>query len=563
MTFLPIVERELRVAARRKGTHWLWVGAAAAASAIFYLLLISMEAAGRTQQFGGSIFTCVSILGFVFTLLSGVFLTADCLCSERRDGTLGLLFLTDLRGYDVVLGKLVATSMVAAYALLAVFPVLGMSLVLGGVSGVEFVRMVLALLVTLFFSLAVGMFASAVSRDTRTAMFLGFGVMFAMTGVLSLAAALAYWNLQSSAAIWLMAPGPLPGFLGAFDARYQGAAGAAQFWVSILSMTAIGVSLLWVTSLLLPRSWQDAPGESPRDLRAPRTARRPVGGPLAVNPFVWLSGRDLFPGKWMRVTFSLLFGIWLLCFIGSCVSVGRRSFEFFLISFVIAFSLQLLVKGMVAVQATRRLCGDRQSGALELLLGTALTPGEIVAGQWQTLRRQFRPFLWALTLVNLPLTLMAPVFRPATMGVDTAVTFSLFFVGGIVLLWVDFYAIGWFGMWTALHGVRPHRAVFNTMARILGPPSLALFFFFALNISGMTSSLDTVWVFWVLWLLLSCVSSHVAVVDRRNELVHDFRRLAVGDESPKTFQPWSPEWEVPLDPTPTAPVPVPMANSPR
>ena len=44
-----------------------------------------------------------------YCLLSGVWFTADCLSEEKREGTLGLLFLTDLKGYDVVFGKLVAT----------------------------------------------------------------------------------------------------------------------------------------------------------------------------------------------------------------------------------------------------------------------------------------------------------------------------------------------------------------------------------------------------------------------------------------------------------------------
>ncbi|HQU46125.1 MAG TPA: hypothetical protein PK867_25150, partial [Pirellulales bacterium] len=42
-------------------------------------------------------------------------LTADCISSERREGTLGLLFLTDLRGHDVVLGKLVVAGLGAFY----------------------------------------------------------------------------------------------------------------------------------------------------------------------------------------------------------------------------------------------------------------------------------------------------------------------------------------------------------------------------------------------------------------------------------------------------------------
>ncbi len=39
MTFLPIVERELRVAARRKGTYWSRIGAAGIAVAILAAVL--------------------------------------------------------------------------------------------------------------------------------------------------------------------------------------------------------------------------------------------------------------------------------------------------------------------------------------------------------------------------------------------------------------------------------------------------------------------------------------------------------------------------------------------
>ena len=51
------------------------------------------------------LFTVLNAIAFIFCLLAGVFLTADCLSEEKREGTLGLLFLTSLKGYDVVLGK--------------------------------------------------------------------------------------------------------------------------------------------------------------------------------------------------------------------------------------------------------------------------------------------------------------------------------------------------------------------------------------------------------------------------------------------------------------------------
>src|SRR4029450_9547413 len=105
---------------------------------------------------------------------SGVFRTADCVSEEKRDSTLGLLFLTDLKGYDIVFGKLAATSLNAFYGLLALFPVMAIPLLVGGVTVNEFWRVVLVALNNMFFSLAVGLFCSAIGRDERKAMATAF-----------------------------------------------------------------------------------------------------------------------------------------------------------------------------------------------------------------------------------------------------------------------------------------------------------------------------------------------------------------------------------------------------
>ena len=75
------------------------------------------------------------------------------------------MFLTDLRGYEVVLGKLLATSLRGFYALLAVVPILAVTLLMGGVSGAQFWKTSLALVNALILSLAAGLFVSALSRD--------------------------------------------------------------------------------------------------------------------------------------------------------------------------------------------------------------------------------------------------------------------------------------------------------------------------------------------------------------------------------------------------------------
>ncbi len=169
MTFLPIVERELRVASRRRGTYWNRALAALSAILVFAGTLW-FEGRVPPKELGSDIFHVLSGLFVFSSVMAGIRYTADSLSEEKREGTLGLLFLTDLKGYDVVLGKLAATSLDAFYGLIAIIPVLAIPFLLGSVSIGEFWRMTLVLTNTLFFSLATGIFVSATSRSARKAM---------------------------------------------------------------------------------------------------------------------------------------------------------------------------------------------------------------------------------------------------------------------------------------------------------------------------------------------------------------------------------------------------------
>src|SRR5579872_354260 len=127
MTFLPIVERELRVASRRWFTYWSRLVAAGFLLVIFGMILaISQLSRGMGWSMGQVQFTTLKWITFIFAASVGVFLTSDSLSEEKRDGTLGLLFLTDLRGHDVVFGKLISQSLQAIYGLLAAFPILAL-----------------------------------------------------------------------------------------------------------------------------------------------------------------------------------------------------------------------------------------------------------------------------------------------------------------------------------------------------------------------------------------------------------------------------------------------------
>src|SRR5207245_2009309 len=124
---------------------------------IVWLVLLLSDSDSAPPARSLHLFVAFGVLALAFCLLAGIFLTADCLSEEKREGTLGLLFLTNLRSYDVVLGKLLATSLHSFYGLLAIFPVLGLPLMMGGVTLGEFWRVILVLIVTLFLSLALGL----------------------------------------------------------------------------------------------------------------------------------------------------------------------------------------------------------------------------------------------------------------------------------------------------------------------------------------------------------------------------------------------------------------------
>src|SRR5512138_814954 len=100
MTLLPIVERELRVAARRWGAYWVRSAFGLVAILLGAFIYLANEPA-PAYSLGANLFGAQVVLCLMYCLFFGIRATADCLSAEKREGTLGLLFLTDLKGYDV------------------------------------------------------------------------------------------------------------------------------------------------------------------------------------------------------------------------------------------------------------------------------------------------------------------------------------------------------------------------------------------------------------------------------------------------------------------------------
>jgi hypothetical protein len=360
---------------------------------------------------GRALFYWLSGLAFVYCLFIGARVTSDCLSQEKRDGTLGLLFLTDLRGLDVVLGKLVASSLNSFYGLFAVLPLLAFPLLLGGVTLAQFGQMVLVLLNTLFFSLSVGIFVSALSHNERKAMSMTalltispaaipLCIVFFMVAVLE--------RVQNPADLlrvipWLV-PNPIFAFVVCLTRFFLLVVVVPEwmFWVSLAAVHVFSWIALAITAWVLPAVWKDrartAGAWDPRSLieawknwtLGNAEQRQALRERLMTrNPFLWLVSRDrLKPGYAWLFLFSMI-GVWLW---------GYWQHREVMFDFYPLVPTVLLVHGFLKVwvvsEVSFRLVEDQRNGALELLLSTPLTVGEIQRGQSLALVRQFaKPIL--------------------------------------------------------------------------------------------------------------------------------------------------------------------------
>src|SRR6185436_15292184 len=93
-----------------------------------------------------------------------------------REGTMGLLFLTNLNGAEIIGGKLCSSALAAVYGLFAIFPLMALQLLIGGITLQHFSRTALSLVVAILFSIATGFLASSVCVKQFTAVALASGL---------------------------------------------------------------------------------------------------------------------------------------------------------------------------------------------------------------------------------------------------------------------------------------------------------------------------------------------------------------------------------------------------
>jgi len=393
MTLLPVAQRELLAAARRPATFRVRIGSALVAAAFAVIVLVFIGISGAGQSGGQFLFSNLwwGIQGFA--ILAGTFLTADAISEERRDGTLGLLFLTDLGGFELVVGKFVGAGLNAAYGMAAAFPILATAWFLGGITNGEFWRALLVSFNTLFVSLSLGLCVSAVSREQSRAVGATLFLQLVLQLAFPIGATLAR-SLQSAGRLPPALPldlldwvSPAGAALRAREFAYLRAPGG--FWSALATSHAVGWLLLAAAGFLMARTWRE--GGTSNGLSGALawatarfgggTHRRRTAAQVDRNPLAAMFRRDSGNGRraWLLAGATAVAAIAAVVahrFVGT-IGKGAATAVFVSVSVLASSVFRILV----AWESTAFFGEAKRSGALDLALTTTLTDAEIRSSQ--------------------------------------------------------------------------------------------------------------------------------------------------------------------------------------
>jgi ABC-2 family transporter protein len=396
---------------------------------------------GDTSRFGLLLFQVLTLVQLVLLLFFAALSAASAVMQEKDRRTFVLLLLTDLRRHEIVVGKLLGSLLPIAFLLAGMVPVLALLILLGGVSLAQVGQMFLVLAAT---TLAAGSLGNLVAlwRD-RTFQVLALTVLFLVLylclvhSLPALAAfallALAVWGAQ---VLWQVL-GPKtparPVIVGAAGLVGVGAAAGlgvylqssgwfqavapvleswldpVRAWQTVLEtvpgtgpafVPAYGfAAAMLLASLLLNvwgivrlRAWNPSgepvmQREQPDDAAEEEKDRaRAHAAPGAVrqvwaNPILWREIRTRAYGRrplLVKLAYGLV--VAMVCFyaLSWLRNPAERPAYAAAQGLVPVAVLSLL---LVSAQAVTAITSERDTGALDLLLVTDLTPKEFIFGK--------------------------------------------------------------------------------------------------------------------------------------------------------------------------------------
>ena len=408
MKVLPVITRELRAQARQPFTYWLRMFGVVAllGGAAFFINERLFEA-----NLGGALFGLMHLMGYCAIWLLVPLSVADCISRERREGTLGLLFLTPLRPTHIVVAKGIAHGLRALTLVIAIVPALTIPFLLGGVMWQQAVVSAVVNLSAVCWCLAAALVASALARNANRAMALamvlmaGGFVLFPWTvgAILGMNSLNTWSNGYSQSAydffVGFAVVGMHSGQWGQLLTMFKGSpVFTAVGMAAVISIAALMLAVVFAANRIR-HTWRDEP-PSARVQKFEAVFCQPRFGvgllrrwmlrKLEHNPLGWLEQRRWSGRLVTWVWFAIIISVY------SAVLTDRNFFRGYgeiqgLMGWLLGVSM--------AVSAAGSFRRERETGVLELLLVSPLSTQQIVTGRLRGLWGQFLPATMTLLVI--------------------------------------------------------------------------------------------------------------------------------------------------------------------
>jgi ABC-type transport system involved in multi-copper enzyme maturation permease subunit len=421
----PVFTRELVTAPRRTRFYLsraLYVGG--------LLILVStawglytgtqnVRTLADTARFGAAIFQILSVLQLTLALFFAALLTASAVAQEKDRRTLVLLLLTHLSNSELVLGKMLASVLNVLLMLLTAVPFFMMVALFGGVSFAQIARVFLVAVATVLAAGSLGSMIALAREKTFLSLATTTLILFFWLAAWTAVAAGLFaesW-LGISAWQWSAMFSPLQAAIEAARPVLPGGESIPMVRSPVygfVALTAALTVLLNGWAILRVRVWNPSRESAPRQeetepatLAAPaeaaqgsesprsgvsRSVHAAPGKTRAVweNPVLWREvctwayGRRVLLVHLAFIAICIAAGFVVQRAGGQLLEVRPNGLQYAALQTQIAMTLApLFVLSLVLVNAlaVNSVTGERDLGALDLLLVTDISPYEFVFGK--------------------------------------------------------------------------------------------------------------------------------------------------------------------------------------
>ena len=186
----PIIKKDLQVTSRSMRLSWGLFGYEAVLAMAFLGVMAIIQSEGNSVYGGGNfygyliyLFPVLAVAQVCIVALITPIITASSISGEKERQTFDIMLTTCMSPLSIVLGKVASAVLHILFYVAGSLPIMALSFVVGGMSWLNLLYFILAIILFATFSGSIGIFCSSVCRKSIASVILSFVFYFVIYGL--------------------------------------------------------------------------------------------------------------------------------------------------------------------------------------------------------------------------------------------------------------------------------------------------------------------------------------------------------------------------------------------